>query len=95
MHGLPLRPLRWDSLGVGPISIFKAPQAAASVAGGESRWWSWVWLPVDWQQESWVRRLVTKVVFALFLVTTVVRAWMETTGTGASVPLASLGLTAE
>lgn len=35
------------------------------------------------------------VVFALFLVTTVARAWTETIGTGVSAPLVLLVLTAE
>lgn len=34
-------------------------------------------------------------VFPLLLVITVARAWMETTGTGASAPLVLPGLTAE
>lgn len=54
------------------------------------------WPPVvNWLVESWIRRSVTEAVFAFFLVTTVARAWMETTGTGVSVPLVLLDPTAE
>lgn len=45
--------------------------------------------------ESWIGRLVTEWPLLSFSVTTVARAWMETTGTGVSVPQALLDLTAE